>query len=122
MYAPLQVALALTERLRPAGGGVASVRYSTTTRSPVLAVDDPGYAIRTTLTFPSHDDPSDGPGSRHAHNVAPGIEGSRRFTDIVMVIDTPADTAELSMPGGLLDRVAGGCDQVHLVVVPSYIP
>lgn len=122
MYAPLQVALALTERLRPAGGGVASVRYSTTTRSPVLAVDDPGYAIRTTLTFPSHDDPSDGPGLRHAHNVAPGIEGSRRFTDIVMVIDAPADTAELSMPGGLLDRVAGGCDQVHLVVVPSHIP
>lgn len=122
MYAPLQVALALTERLRPAGGGVASVRSSTTTRSPVLAVDDPGYAIRTTLTFPSHDDPSDGPGPRHAHNVAPGIEGSRRFTDIVVVIDTPADTAELSVPGGLLDRVAGGCDQVHLVVVPSYIP
>lgn len=122
MYAPLQVGLALTERLRPAGGGVASVRYSTTTRSPVLAVDDPGYAIRTTLTFPSHDDPSDGPGPRHAHNVAPGIEGSRRFTDIVMVIDAPADTAELSMPGGLLDRVAGGCDQVHLVVIPSHIP
>ncbi|PFG35120.1 phosphoribosyltransferase family protein [Sanguibacter antarcticus] len=122
MYAPLQVGLALTERLRPAGGGVASVRYSTTTRSPVLAVDDPGYAIRTTLTFPAHDAPSDGPGLRHAHNVAAGIEGSRRFTDIVVVIDAPADTAELSMPGGLLDRVAGGCDQVHLVVVPSHIP
>ncbi len=46
------------------------MRFSTTTRSPVLAVDDPGYAIRTRLAFPAHDDPADGPGERYAYNVA----------------------------------------------------
>ncbi|WP_244203894.1 TRSP domain-containing protein, partial [Streptomyces tricolor] len=48
-------------------GGEAEVRFSTTTRSPVLAVDDPGYAIRTRLVFPAHDDPADGPGERYAY-------------------------------------------------------
>ena len=98
------------------------MRYSTTTRSPVLAVDDPGYAIRTSVTFPSHDDPDDGPGPRFAHNVAPGVDPERRFTDIVVIIDSPADTAELSLPGGLTDSVAGWCDHVHVVVIPAYRP
>lgn len=123
MYAPLRLAQALAERVDagdvPAG---TAVRFSTTTRSPVLAVDDPGYAIRTTVTFPSHDDPDDGPGPRFAHNVAPGVDEARRFTDIVVVIDSPADTAELSNPGGLIDRVAGWCDHVHVVVIPAYHP
>lgn len=118
MYAPLRVAQALADD-SPAG---TQVYFSTTTRSPVLAVDDPGYAIRATVTFPSHDDPDDGPGPRFAHNVAPGDDSTRRFTDIVVVIDSPADTAELSMPGGLLDSVAGWCDHVHLVVIPAYRP
>lgn len=118
MYAPLRVAQALAEDV-PAG---TQVRFSTTTRSPVLAVDDPGYAIRTTVTFPSHDAPDDGPGPRFAHNVAPGDDSTRRFTDIVVVIDSPADTAELSMPGGLVDSVAGWCDHVHVVVIPAYRP
>lgn len=118
MYAPLRLAQALAEGV-PAG---TQVRFSTTTRSPVLAVDDPGYAIRTTVTFPSHDAPDDGPGPRFAHNVAPGDDPTRRFTDIVVVIDSPADTAELSMPGGLVDSVAGWCDHVHVVVIPAYRP
>ncbi|WP_262366519.1 phosphoribosyltransferase family protein, partial [Streptomyces sp. WAC05950] len=40
MYAPLRLAKALEE-----AGPAREVRFSTTTRSPVLAVDDPGYAI-----------------------------------------------------------------------------
>ena len=55
MYAPLRIAVALA-----AAGD--DVRFSTTTRSPVLVVDDPGYAIRTRIAFPAHDDPADGPG------------------------------------------------------------
>ncbi|SDB93718.1 TRSP domain C terminus to PRTase_2 [Sanguibacter gelidistatuariae] len=118
MYAPLRIAQALADQV----AAETLVRFSTTTRSPVLSVDDPGYAIRTTVTFPSHDDPDDGPGPRFAHNVAPGVDPARRFTDIVVVIDSPADTAELSMPGGLIDRVAGWCDHVHVVVIPAYRP
>lgn len=121
MYAPLRIAQALADAAA-AGGAGTRVRFSTTTRSPVLAVDDPGYAIRTTVTFPSHDAPDDGPGPRFAHNVAPGVDPTRRFTDIVVVIDSPADTVELSMPGGLIDRVAGWCDHVHVVVIPAYRP
>ncbi|MGW0660470.1 phosphoribosyltransferase family protein [Streptodolium elevatio] len=106
----------------PAGPPVPEVRYSTTTRSPVLAVDDPGYAIRTRLTFPSHDDPADGPGDRYTYNVDPGADPARRFDTIVLVVDSTADTPALHAEDGLLDVLAGVADRVALVVVPSYIP
>ncbi|WP_229358494.1 phosphoribosyltransferase family protein, partial [Streptomyces sp. UNOB3_S3] len=61
MYAPLRLAQAL----EPAFD---EVRFSTTTRSPVLPVADPGYAIRSRIAFPAHDDPTDGPGDRYAYN------------------------------------------------------
>ncbi|MFF7339062.1 phosphoribosyltransferase [Streptomyces sp. NPDC008163] len=111
MYAPLRLATALEERTD------AEVRYSTTTRSPVLAVDDPGYAIRTRLVFPAHDDPADGPGERYAYNVA-----GAGFDAVVLVVDSTADTPALHAPGGLLDRLAPHTAQVLLAVIPSYVP
>lgn len=110
MYAPLRLATALE-----ATG--ADVSCSTTTRSPVLAVDDPGYAIRTRLVFPAHDAPADGPGERYAYNVAGG-----GFDTVVVVLDSVGDRAELSAPGGLLERVAEHADRVVVVVLPSYVP
>ncbi|MFZ4296780.1 phosphoribosyltransferase [Streptomyces cinereoruber] len=110
MYAPLRLGTALEE----AGH---DVRYSTTTRSPVLAVDDPGYAIRTRLVFPAHDDPADGPGERYAYNVAGG-----GFDAVVLVVDSAADTPALHAPGGLLARLAEHVPHVVLAVVPSYVP
>ncbi|WP_395110717.1 phosphoribosyltransferase [Actinomadura sp. SCN-SB] len=107
MYAPLRLAEALADAL-PDG---VDVRYSTTTRSPVLAVDDPGYAIRTRLVFPAHDDPADGPGERYAYNV------SRDFDAIVFVVDDVGDTPALE--DGLvaqLSRLA----PVVLATVPSH--
>ncbi|MEO9239532.1 MAG: phosphoribosyltransferase family protein, partial [Jatrophihabitantaceae bacterium] len=62
MYAPLRIAMALAGLLD------VEVRFSTTTRSPVLSVDDEAYAIRSRLEFPAHDDPVDGPGARYAYN------------------------------------------------------
>lgn len=117
MYAPLRIAQALDDVL----DGV-EVRFSTTTRSPVLAVDDPGYAIRTRLAFPAHDGPADGPGPRYAYNVAPGSDPGRRFDAVVAVVDSTADTPALHAPGGLLARLAAQTDRVLLAVVPSYIP
>ncbi|MFC8537363.1 phosphoribosyltransferase [Streptomyces sp. NPDC057249] len=111
MYAPLRLATALEERTG------AEVRYSTTTRSPVLAVDDPGYAIRTRLVFPAHDDPADGSGERYAYNVA-----GAGFDAVVLVVDSAADTPALHAPGGLLDRLAPHTAQVLLAVIPSYVP
>ncbi|MFF6999105.1 phosphoribosyltransferase [Streptomyces sp. NPDC008313] len=111
MYAPLRLAQEL-ERLADA-----EVRFSTTTRSPVLAVDDPGYAIRSRLVFPAHDDPADGPGERYAYNVA-----GAGFDAVVAVVDSAADTPELHGPGGLTARLAGHTPSVLLAVVPSYVP
>ncbi|WP_223280921.1 phosphoribosyltransferase [Streptomyces antnestii] len=111
MYAPL----ALAREVEAATG--AEVRYSTTTRSPVLAVDDPGYAIRTRLVFPAHDDPADGPGERYAYNVAGGD-----FDAIVAVVDSTADTPQLHAPDGLLARLTEHTPHVLLAVVPSYVP
>uniref|UniRef100_UPI0023B97C32 cysteine protease StiP domain-containing protein n=1 Tax=Streptomyces sp. 5-6(2022) TaxID=2936510 RepID=UPI0023B97C32 len=117
MYAPLRIAEALDEAL----DGV-EVRYSTTTRSPVLAVDDPGYAIRTRLTFPAHDEPADGPGPRYAYNVAPGADPARRFDAILAVVDSTADTPALHAPDGLLAGLSAHTDRLVLAVVPSYRP
>jgi hypothetical protein len=111
MYAPLRLGVAL-EKLTDA-----EVRYSTTTRSPVLAVDDPGYAIRTRLVFPAHDNPADGPGERYAYNVA-----GAGFDAVVAVVDSTADTPELHAPDGLLARLSAHTPSVLLAVVPSYAP
>ncbi|AKZ55480.1 hypothetical protein SAM23877_2431 [Streptomyces ambofaciens ATCC 23877] len=111
MYAPLRLAHALERTVD------AEVRYSTTTRSPVLAVDDPGYAIRTRLVFPAHDDPADGPGERYAYNVAGG-----GFDAVVAVVDSAADTPALHACDGLPARLAAHVPHVLLAVVPSYVP
>ncbi|MFF7211320.1 phosphoribosyltransferase [Streptomyces sp. NPDC008238] len=112
MYAPLRLAQALQDAL-PA----AEVRFSTTTRSPVLAVDDPGYAIRTRITFPDHDGPADGPGERYAYNVA-----GAGFDTVVAVVDSAGDTPALHAPGGLLAQLAAHTERLLLAVVPSYEP
>ncbi|GAX49883.1 phosphoribosyltransferase [Streptomyces olivochromogenes] len=111
MYAPLRLARELEQVVS------AEVRYSTTTRSPVLALDDPGYAIRTRLVFPAHDDPDDGPGERYAYNVA-----GAGFDAVVAVVDSTADTPALHTPDGLLAQLAEHTPSVLLVVVPSYVP
>ena len=111
MYTPLRLARELAEAVP------AEVRYSTTTRSPVLAVDDPGYAIRSRIVFPAHDDPADGPGERYAYNVAGG-----GFDAVVAVVDSLADTAALHASDGLLARLAAYTPHVVLAVVPSYVP
>ncbi|MGQ5637211.1 MULTISPECIES: phosphoribosyltransferase [unclassified Streptomyces] len=111
MYAPLRLARELEQVAD------AEVRFSTTTRSPVLAVDDPGYAIRTRLVFPAHDDPADSPGERYAYNVAGG-----GFDAVVAVVDSVADTPALHAPGGLLARLGAHTPHVLLAVVPSYVP
>ncbi|MET8564843.1 phosphoribosyltransferase [Streptomyces flaveolus] len=111
MYVPLRLAQEV-ER-----GTDAEVRFSTTTRSPVLAVDDPGYAIRSRLVFPAHDAPADGPGERYAYNVA-----GAGFDAVVAVVDSVADTPALHAPDGLLAALAAHVPHVLLAVVPSYVP
>jgi hypothetical protein len=108
MYAPTLIADALAEHLP-------SVRVSATTRSPVLAVNEPGYPIRSVLTFQSSDHAEDGPGPRYAYNVA-----GRDSTDIVLVVDADADSAEL--PEGLVQQLRSCAARVHVVVLPCHRP
>ncbi|MEU5581069.1 phosphoribosyltransferase [Streptomyces huasconensis] len=116
MYAPLALGVELERRM-----GGADVRFSTTTRSPVLAVDDPGYAIRTRLVFPAHDDPADQPADEAAPRFAYNVAGGG-FDAVVAVVDSLADTPRLHAPDGLLAQLAAHTGHVLLAVVPSYVP
>jgi hypothetical protein len=98
MYAPLLIALELADR-----PGL-EVQFSSTTRSPVVAVDEPGYPIRSAVSFASAEDGTE----RYAYNVADG------FDDIVVVADIGVD----SLIEALRPVTAG----VHLVTLPSYRP
>lgn len=111
MFVPTLLAQALSATSSGPTGGV-DVRVSSTTRSPVAVVDDPGYAVRSALQFPSHDNPVDGLGWRYAYNV---MESG--VTDVVVVLDRAADTGLLRIPGGLLFQLAGVCDRVIAVVI-----
>jgi Phosphoribosyl transferase/TRSP domain C terminus to PRTase_2 len=117
MYAPTLVAAELAGFLGDAG----TVLVSSTTRSPVVTIDEPGYPIRTAISFVAHDDPVDGPTARFAYNVAP-IGGASGFSDIVVVVDSVADTPALHAPDGLVAAVAGLCRRVTVVVLPTYRP
>lgn len=96
------------------------VRFSTTTRSPAVALDDAGYALRSALSFPAHDEPMDAvpgaPGARYAYNVGAG------FDRVVLVTDSPADSPALMAPDGLVDRLRRVTRAVHLVVLPAVVP
>ncbi len=117
MYTPLQLAAALDADV----DGV-EVYFSSTTRSPALAVDDPGYPLHTRIAFPTHDNPLDGAGERYAYNVAPSAHGVRRFDAIAVVVDSAGDTPRLTAPDGLLSRLAAHTDRLLLAAIPSYVP
>jgi len=116
MYAPLRIGTELARQF----DGEAVIRYSSTTRSPVLAVNDPGYAIRNRLSFISQDGV---PAPRFAYNIA-GHAPQERFTDIVAVIDTePVDDAGGGQDAGsLLDQLASVTDRLYVVRLPVHRP
>ena len=106
MYTPLRLALALTEHRD-------HVRFSSTTRSPVLPVDQHGYAIRSRLRFTAPEpDPTGVP--RFAYNV-----GSHRFDAVVLVVDDAADTPALWAPDGLVEALRPVCGALTVAVIPT---
>jgi hypothetical protein len=124
MYAPLRMAAQL------AGSG-REVRFSTTTRSPALTLDRPGYPLRRAMPHTAADPdvvlPSSvhDPLARHAYNVDVwdiDADETQRPDAIALVIDDGADTAQLRAPGGLLDALALRTDRVVLVVLPAFRP
>ncbi|SEO41781.1 phosphoribosyltransferase [Trujillonella endophytica] len=114
MYLPTRIAAELADLLEERGVAVA---VSSTTRSPVLPVDAPGYAIRTALAFDSSDSPVDGPGPRFAYNVA-APAGGAPFDAAVLVVD------DGGAGGGRLPEVLAGAvaGPVTVVTVPPTPP
>ncbi|WP_420879038.1 phosphoribosyltransferase family protein [Rhodococcus sp. (in: high G+C Gram-positive bacteria)] len=108
MYLPLCIAEHLTDR------GLA-VRYQTTTRSPAYVRDDPGYPLRRGFEFYAPE--PDLTARRYLYNAAWPDPG--RDAQLLLVIDTPADTAELRAPGGLLDVLTAASHDVTVAVVPA---
>ncbi|WP_298799135.1 phosphoribosyltransferase family protein [Pseudonocardia sp. 73-21] len=117
MALPLRLAQTLADGVDGRGGH--DVAFSTTTRSPAVVVDEPGYALRSGITFPAHDDPADGPGPRFAYNVAPH-SGSAAWDHVVVVVDPPADTPLLY--SGLLAELRPHTRRLSVVVVGDGTP
>lgn len=109
MYAPLAIADALVADGR-------EVRFSTTTRSPVKVIDDPGYPIRSVVGFRAHDRDSDGHDSDGAGADRYAYNTSGDWTDLVVVVDTPAWTAWFR--DSALPTLATAAARVHVVVLP----
>lgn len=105
------------------GAGLARLRpdlevaFQSTTRSPVHAADDPGYAIRRSLSFAAPDDPAR---VSRIHNVvdpaAVPPDGTTwaelRHEHVVVVVDAPADDC-----APLVEALRPYATTVHLVVV-----
>lgn len=106
MYLPLCVAEALGRRR-------AAVRFQTTTRSPALVRDEPGYPLRRGFEFLSPETDSEAP-LRYLYNAEWGDRAP-----IVFVADTPADTDRLRAAGGLLDVLTAAGHDVLAVIVPA---
>ena len=113
IHLPLAVAAALTGAdVHSAGPGI---RFSTTTRSPIMPIDDPGYAIRSKVDFASHDVTEDGPSPRHAYNTA-------GFSAIVLLPEPGTDPASLTGPGSITEALRSVAPAVVVVRLPADIP
>lgn len=110
MYLPQLLAAALGTR----------VRTSTTTRTPAIIIDEPGYPLRTVLTFASTED---GRRRAYAYNVAasahPEPGNAPGFDHIVFVTDAPAGPRSDSVVGQLAGAARRG---VHLVTLRPGLP
>ncbi|MCC3273218.1 phosphoribosyltransferase [Arthrobacter zhangbolii] len=131
IHVPLTVANALAEALQSG-----RVRFSTTTRSPIVPIDRPDYAINTSVDFASHDVTEDGPGPRHAYNVgrrrgpagcvdpgagtaAPAAEG---FGSIVLLPEPGTELASITGPGSVTEALRAVTGAVVVVLMPADVP
>lgn len=108
MYLPLRIA----DHLAATGF---DVLYQTTTRSPAYVVDEPGYPLRRGFTFTAPESGETAP--RFVYNAA--WPDPDRRPQIVVVVDSPADTDRLTGAGGLLDVLTAADLDVVLSVVPA---
>ncbi|SDO63570.1 TRSP domain C terminus to PRTase_2 [Nakamurella panacisegetis] len=109
MYLPLRLATELTSEF--------DVGFQSTTRSPVLAVDDPGYPVRRHVRFADAEGDVDAP--RFVYNVADPHTGAR--PDLVVLV-ADADSAVLRGPAGAAAALAAAGFPVLLAVLDPVDP
>ncbi|MBS9374755.1 phosphoribosyltransferase family protein [Rhodococcus sp. B50] len=117
MYLPLRLADALTERGTP-------TRFQTTTRSPAYVMDVDGYPLRRGFRFtaPEHIDTEfENEVPRYLYNAQWPTPTEVR-PELILVIDSPADTDRLRAPGGVLDVLTAAGEDVLVAVVPATDP
>jgi len=114
MAFPLAVAVRL-QKLLPG----APVRFSSSTRSPIAPLDEPGYAIRSAVCFSSHDASVDGPGTRFAYNFA---HPDGRFDTVVIIAEPGSTRSDLTGPGSIAEATAATSADVLVVVLPRDTP
>ncbi|UCZ88188.1 phosphoribosyltransferase family protein [Gordonia sp. WA4-43] len=107
MYAPLCIAESLERRGFATG-------YQTTTRSPAQVHDVPGYPLRRGFRFTAPEPDPETP--RYVYNVS---SVDHPDPQVVLIVDSPADTDELRAPGGLIDVLTAAGHPVVLAVVPA---
>ncbi len=120
MFVPLSVAAEL-DRMLPE----TQVRFSTTTRSPILPLDREDYAVAGALSFASHDAAADGPGIRHAYNLT----GTGRRPGTIVAFPEPGSDRRALLHGSpdmALDGLAGAlrsaAGDVVVVLLPADTP
>ena len=114
MALPLAVAATLQEHFPDS-----DIRFSTSTRSPIAALDNSGYAIRSAITFQSHDDRQDGTTTRFAYNFA---HDTNRFDTVIILAEPGSDPSNLSGPGSISEAVAGTGAAVLTVLLSAAPP
>ncbi len=111
MYLPLRMAEQLA--LDPAW----QVTFQSTTRSPVLQVDDAGYPVRRRFTFA---DAEGDAAQRFLYNVGTASAGTGLTDDpdlVVLVADAAADVGALCGAGGPADALRRAGLQVEVAVL-----
>lgn len=117
MYLPLRLAHALATRGTPA-------TFQTTTRSPAFVRDVPGYPLRRGFSFvaPEHiPSEHEAEAARYLYN-ARWPEPATERPELVLVIDSPADTDRLRADGGALDVLTAAGEDVLVAIVPATDP
>ena len=99
--------------------GTGTVRFSTTTRSPIAAIDRPDYPIASAIGFRSHDLTADGFGPRFAYNLT---RSGSRFATIVLLPEPGTDRDRVLGPGGIAEALCQVTDRVVVVGLPESMP
>ncbi|TFB98694.1 hypothetical protein E3O42_15115 [Cryobacterium adonitolivorans] len=96
-----------------------AVRFSTSTRSPIAALDAADYPIRSAIRFRSHDTTSDGVGVRFAYNLT---ASGRRFGTVVFMPEPGTDPAGLDGDDGVIETLRRVSDRIVVVLLTASAP